>query len=98
MDWIVFNISSYLAGWAGVGAVVAPPGGGIKAAWSRDGVTLTLAVAVEESREPQLRHWYFDEYTIRRIQYDNIEYDKSCLHFDLGCLSINRSSLIFGFM
>ena len=50
----MFNISSY--GWAGVGAVVAPPGGGIKAAWSRDGVTLTLAVAVEESREPQLRH------------------------------------------
>ena len=38
----MFNISSY--GWAGVGAVVAPPGGGIKAAWSRDGVTLTLAV------------------------------------------------------
>ena len=26
---------------AGGGAVVAPPGGGIKAAWSRDGVTLT---------------------------------------------------------
>ena len=73
---------------------MAPPGGGIKAAWSRDGVTLT--VAVEESREPQLRHRYLDEYTIRRIQ--NMEYDKSCLHFDLGCLSINRSSLIFGFM
>ena len=37
---------------------MAPPGGGIKAAWSRDGVTLTLAVAarVVESREPQLRH------------------------------------------